>query len=66
LSLVAYTAGTWTAVIVACSIFIPLLAAAGLVWAYLSKWRHGGDEERLKRVQAEYEARQALRESPRR
>ena len=66
MSLLAYTAGAWTAVIVACSIFIPLLVAAGLLWVFLTRWRHGGDEERLKRVQAEYEARQALRESPRR
>jgi hypothetical protein len=52
----AYTASTWTAVIVACSIFIPLGAAIVLTWVFLRNWRHDPDEERLKRVQAEYEA----------
>jgi hypothetical protein len=53
----AYTASTWTAVIVACSIFIPLLAAIVLTWVFLRNWRNDPDEQRLKRVQAEYEAR---------
>jgi hypothetical protein len=64
--LLAYTASTWTAVIVAGSIFGPLVVTVVLVWVFLRNWRHDPDEQRLKRVQAEYEAQRDPPGSPRR
>jgi hypothetical protein len=51
-------------VIVAFSIFGPLTIAIVLSIVFLRK--HNPDEERLKRVQAEYAARRALQEGRRR
>jgi hypothetical protein len=53
-------------VIIGCSIFIPLIATGLLVWVYLRNWRDDPDEQRLKRVQAEYRARRDPPGSPRR
>ncbi len=51
--MVAYTASTWTGVIVALSIFVPLVVAIVLAFVVLRK--DNPDEERLRRVQEEYE-----------
>ncbi len=65
--MLAYTASTWTAVIVASSIFGPLLIAIALAWVFVKSWRHGDpDHERLKRAQAEYEAQRDRPARPRR
>jgi uncharacterized paraquat-inducible protein A len=63
---VAYTASTWTAVIVAASIFVPVIITIVLTWVFLRNWRHDPDEQRLKQVQADYEAQRARQADPRR
>jgi hypothetical protein len=53
---IAYTATAWTQVIVALSIFVPVVAALALTVGVLRGNKNDPDEQRLKRVQAEYEA----------
>ena len=53
----AYTADTWTQVIVALSIFVPVVIAAVLAWVFLRGAKNDPDRQRLKRAQAEYESR---------
>jgi hypothetical protein len=53
----AYTADTWTQVIVALSIFVPVVVAVALAFAFLRGAKNDPDRQRLKRAQAEYEAR---------
>ena len=55
--MVAYTASTWTAVIVACSIFIPLIVTIVLAYFFLRSARNDPDADRLRRAQREYQAR---------
>lgn len=43
---VAYTATTWTEVIVGCSIFVPLAIAAALTWFVLRGKSADPDEQR--------------------
>jgi hypothetical protein len=50
LNLLAYTATTWTQVIVACSIFIPLAFAAALTWFVLRGKGTDPDEQRWARL----------------
>ena len=52
-----YTANTWTQIIVACSIFVPVAITIALTWVFLHGARDDPDEQRLRRQQAEYEAR---------
>jgi hypothetical protein len=54
--MLGYTAGTWTGVIVGCSIFVPLVVTIVLAFFFLRSARHDPDHERLRRVQREYEA----------
>jgi hypothetical protein len=61
----AYSASTWTQVIVGLSIFVPVLITVGLCIAFL-RAKGDPDAERLKQVQADYEARQAEQASRRR
>lgn len=63
--MIAYTADTWTQVVVALSIFVPVVIAAGVTVWVLRSARNDPDEKRLRRAQAEYEARRA-REGDRR
>jgi hypothetical protein len=49
-SLLAYTANTWTEVIVACSIFIPVAIATGLTWFFLHGKSTDPDEQRWARL----------------
>ena len=53
----AYTASVWTQVIVAISIFAPVVVAAAIAVAVLRGKKDDPDEQRLRRIQAEYEAR---------
>jgi hypothetical protein len=64
-SLLAYTASTWTQVIVGFSIFVPVVVTIGLCVVFL-RAKGDPDEKRLKQVQADYEARQAEQGSRRR
>jgi hypothetical protein len=59
---IAYSAGTWTEIIVAFSIVVPVVVTAVLAWVFLHGAKNDPDAKRLRRVQAEYEAR---RERPR-
>jgi hypothetical protein len=49
----------WVVVIVALSIFVPLVIASILTWWFLTRGRASDpDASRLKKVQADYERRQ--------
>jgi hypothetical protein len=52
LAVLAYTAGAWTQVIVALSIFVPVIAAAGLTIWVLRGAKHDPDENRWRRQAA--------------
>ena len=64
--MIAYTADTWTQVVVALSIFVPVAIAIGVTVWVLRGTRNDPDEKRLRRAQAEYEARRAREEDRRR
>lgn len=53
----AYSGDTWTQVIVAFSIFVPVVVTIVLAVVFLRGAKDDPDEQRLKRVQEEYEAR---------
>ena len=53
----AYTASAWTQVVVAISIFVPVIFAVALAVFVLRGNKNDPDEQRLRRIQAEYEAR---------
>ena len=55
--MIAYTGSTWTQVIVAFSIFGPVVVTAVLTVVFLRGAKDDPDEQRLKRVQEEYDAR---------
>ena len=55
--MIAYTGSTWTQVIVAFSIFVPVVVTAVLTVVFLRGAKDDPDEQRLKRVQEEYDAR---------
>jgi hypothetical protein len=46
---VAYTASEWTQVIVALSIFVPVVAAAAITIVVLRGWKNDPDEQRWQR-----------------
>jgi hypothetical protein len=54
---IAYSGSTWTQIIVAFSIFVPVVATIVLAIVFLGGAKRDPDEQRLKRVQEEYEAR---------
>jgi hypothetical protein len=56
----AYTASTWTQVIVAISIFVPVAVTIALAFVFLRGKKNDPDEPRLRRAQEEYEARRKL------
>ena len=64
--MIAYTASTWTQVIVAFSIFLPVAVTVALAFVFLRGTKDDPDEQRLSRAQADYEARRARGEGPRR
>jgi hypothetical protein len=49
----AYTANTWTQVIVALSIFVPVVVASALAWYVIRGKRNDPDEQRWARLRAE-------------
>ena len=55
--MLAYTANTWTQIIVALSIFVPVVVTIALAVVFLRGKKNDPDEQRLRRVQQEYEAR---------
>jgi heme/copper-type cytochrome/quinol oxidase subunit 2 len=55
--MLAYTADPWTQVIVALSIFIPVTITIVITVVFLRGKKNDPDEQRLRRAQAEYEAR---------
>lgn len=55
--MLAYTANTWTQIIVAFSIFVPVVVTIVIAVIFLRGAKNDPDEQRLKRVQQEYEAR---------
>jgi hypothetical protein len=54
---IAYSGSTWTQIIVAFSIFVPVVVTAVLAVYFLRGAKHDPDEQRLKRAQQEYKAR---------
>jgi hypothetical protein len=54
---IAYSGSTWTQVIVGLSIFVPVVVTIALAVVFLRGAKSDPDEQRLKRVQEEYEAR---------
>jgi hypothetical protein len=52
----AYTASTWTQVVVACSIFVPVVVTIVLTVVFLRGAKDDPDLERLRRAQREYDA----------
>ena len=55
--MIAYSGSTWTQVIVAISIFVPVVVTIVLAVFFLRSAKNDPDEQRLKRAQKEYEAR---------
>ena len=58
--MLAYTATTWTQIIVAISIFVPVAVTVALAVVFLRGKKNDPDEQRLRRVQQEYEARRKI------
>jgi heme/copper-type cytochrome/quinol oxidase subunit 2 len=63
---IAYTASVWTQVIVAISIFVPVLVTIAITWAFLRSARNDPDEQRRRKLDAERRAANAAesRRSP--
>jgi hypothetical protein len=53
----AYSGSTWTQVVVAFSIFVPVVVTIGLTYVFLHGKKDDPDEQRLKRAQQDWEAR---------
>ena len=54
--MIAYTASAWTQVIVALSIFLPVLVTIALAWVFLRGARNDPDEQLRRRLDAERRA----------
>ncbi len=57
--MIAYTASVWTQVIVAVSIFVPVLVTVAITWAFMRSARDDPDEQRRRRMDAERRAANA-------
>jgi heme/copper-type cytochrome/quinol oxidase subunit 2 len=57
----AYTATTWTQIVVAISIFVPVAVTIALAVVFLRGSKNDPDEQRLRRAQQEYEARRRIK-----
>jgi heme/copper-type cytochrome/quinol oxidase subunit 2 len=55
--LIAYSGSTWTQIIVAFSIFVPVVITAVLAVFFLRGAKNDPDEQRLRRAQQEHKAR---------
>jgi hypothetical protein len=56
---IAYSADTWTQVIVGLSIFVPVLVTIALAWVFLRGGRNDPDEQRRRQMDAERRASNA-------
>jgi heme/copper-type cytochrome/quinol oxidase subunit 2 len=54
---IAYTADTWTQVIVAISIFVPVVVTIVIAIVFLRGAKNDPDEQRLRRAQQDSDAR---------
>ena len=54
--MLAYTADTWTEIVVAVSIFVPVVATVVISVVFLRGTRNDPDEQRLRRAQEQYKA----------
>ena len=54
--MLAYTGSTWTQVVVAVSIFVPVVVTVVLAVVFLRGKKNDPDEQRLRRAQEQYEA----------
>jgi heme/copper-type cytochrome/quinol oxidase subunit 2 len=54
---IGYTGSTWTQIVVAFSIFVPVVVTAVLAVVFLRGAKNDPDEQRLRRVQEDYETR---------
>jgi hypothetical protein len=57
--MIAFTASAWTQVIVAVSIFVPVLITIALAWVFLRGARNDPDEQLRRRLDAERRAANA-------
>ena len=57
MNVLGYTAGTWTQIVVAVSIFVPVVVTVVLAVVFLRGSKDDPDQQRLRRAQREYEAR---------
>ena len=55
--MLAYTASTWTQIVVAVSIFVPVVVTVVLAVVFLRGAGNDPDQKRLRRAQRDYEAR---------
>ena len=55
--MIAYSGSAWTQIIVAFSIFVPVVVTAVLTVYFLRGATNDPDEQRLKRAQQDYEAK---------
>ena len=55
--MIAYSGSTWTQIIVAISIFVPVVVTLVLAVVFLRGAKDDPDEQRLRRAQEDYEAR---------
>jgi hypothetical protein len=53
----AYTGTTWTQIVVAGSIFVPVVVTIALAYVFLRGAKDDPDEQRLRRAQQEHEAK---------
>jgi heme/copper-type cytochrome/quinol oxidase subunit 2 len=52
----AYSGDTWTQIVVAVSIFVPVVVTVVLAVVFLRGKKNDPDEQRLRRAQEQYEA----------
>jgi heme/copper-type cytochrome/quinol oxidase subunit 2 len=53
---IAYSGSTWTQIIVAFSIFVPVVITIALAVVFLRGAKNDPDEQRLRQAQRDYEA----------
>ena len=55
--MIAYTGSTWTQIVVAFSLFVPVVVTAVLAVVFLRGAKNDPDEQRLRRAQEDYQTR---------